>query len=97
MIYGTLCPRRRRARHRWIAVLAIAFVGLGFFHTKGTKAAVYTDADRRPHRASVYFDAHNHFPGILPYYAYANLPAFIARISNSSQAVTFDDRLALYR
>ena len=44
-----------------------------------------------------YFDAHNHFPGILPYYAYADLPAFIARISNSSNAVTFEDRLALFR
>lgn len=45
----------------------------------------------------VYFDAHNHFPGILPYYAYADLPAFIAGITTGSQAVSFDDRLALYR
>ena len=47
--------------------------------------------------AETYFDAHNHFTGILPYYAYADLPAFIARISQSSDAVSFDDRLALYR
>jgi hypothetical protein len=47
--------------------------------------------------AETYFDAHNHFTGILPYYAYADLPAFIARISESSDAVSSDDRLALYR
>lgn len=47
--------------------------------------------------SETYFDAHNHFPGVLPYYAYADLPAFIARISQSSDAVSFDDRLALYR
>ena len=48
-------------------------------------------------QAETYFDAHNHFPGILPYYAYADLPAFIAQIARSSDAVSFDDRLALYR
>ena len=44
-----------------------------------------------------YFDAHNHFTGILPYYAYANLPAFIAGVGNGSQSVSLADRLALYR
>ncbi len=48
-------------------------------------------------QTETYFDAHNHFTGILPYYAYADLPVFIARISQSSDAVGFDDRLALYR
>lgn len=46
--------------------------------------------------ADRYFDAHNHFPGVLPYYAYADLPAFIAQIGRSSAAVSFDDRLALF-
>lgn len=45
----------------------------------------------------VYFDAHNHFSGVLPFYAYADLPAFVDGISQGSRAVTFDDRLALYR
>jgi hypothetical protein len=49
-----------------------------------------------PARAE-YFDAHNHFTGILPYYAYANLPAFIESLSNPRATVSFDDRLALYR
>ena len=48
-------------------------------------------------RGETYFDAHNHFTGILPYYAYANLPAFISRTAQSTKAVTFDDRLALFR
>jgi hypothetical protein len=44
-----------------------------------------------------YFDAHNHISGILPYEAYANLPAYIAGFSNRNESVGFDDRLALYR
>jgi hypothetical protein len=44
-----------------------------------------------------YFDAHNHFTGILPYYAYADLPAFIESLSNPHASVGFGDRLALYR
>jgi hypothetical protein len=48
-------------------------------------------------RGETYFDAHNHFPGVLPYYAYADLPAFISRVSQPSTGVTFDDRLALFR
>jgi hypothetical protein len=43
-----------------------------------------------------YFDAHNHITGILPYQAYANLPAFIATFTNPREQVTYDDRLALY-
>jgi hypothetical protein len=48
-------------------------------------------------RGETYFDAHNHFTGILPYYAYANLPAFISRTTESINGVAFDDRLALFR
>jgi hypothetical protein len=44
-----------------------------------------------------YFDAHNHITGILPYQAYANLPAFIATFTNPREQVNYDDRLALYR
>lgn len=44
-----------------------------------------------------YFDAHNHFTGILPYRAYADLPAFIRSLSHPAQRVPYTDRLALYR
>jgi hypothetical protein len=50
-----------------------------------------------PVRAAEYFDAHNHITGILPYYAYADLPAYIASLSHPDAAVSVDDRLALYR
>ncbi|HVA33773.1 MAG TPA: hypothetical protein VNG31_06460 [Candidatus Baltobacteraceae bacterium] len=48
-------------------------------------------------RAQTYFDAHNHFTGILPYQAYANLPAFIKNFSDPHAGPTLSDRLALYR
>jgi hypothetical protein len=51
----------------------------------------------RPAGAQRYFDAHNHITGVLPYYAYANLPAFIASLSHPQQTVSLVDRLALYR
>jgi hypothetical protein len=44
-----------------------------------------------------YFDAHNHITGILPYEAYANLPAYVAEFSDPKRSVAFEDRLALYR
>jgi hypothetical protein len=47
--------------------------------------------------ATPYFDAHNHVTGVLPYQAYANLPAFIASLSNPRERVSYDDRLALYK
>ena len=43
-----------------------------------------------------YFDAHNHLSGVLPYAAYANLPAFVAASDNEA-SVSAGDRLALYR
>jgi hypothetical protein len=43
-----------------------------------------------------YFDAHNHITGVLPYYAYANLPVFIDSLSNPQASVGVPDRLALY-
>lgn len=51
----------------------------------------------QPAPAQRYFDAHNHFTGVLPYYAYANLPAFIESLSNPQTSVGMSDRLALYR
>lgn len=44
-----------------------------------------------------YFDAHNHLSGILPYQAYANLPAYVASFSDSKRGVGVADRLALFR
>lgn len=43
-----------------------------------------------------YFDAHNHFTGILPYQAYADLPAYIAAFSDPKRNVGVADRLKLY-
>ncbi len=78
--------------------IQIALLGsVVLFARAGADAAVYPEVLRASAREPAYFDAHNHFTGILPYYAYANLPAYIARVSDSSQAVTFDDRLALYQ
>ncbi|MEO6835248.1 MAG: hypothetical protein ABI231_05005 [Candidatus Tumulicola sp.] len=78
-----------------LAVLALVCV-VAALRTPPAGAAVYSEDDLRNDRQAMYFDAHNHITGVLPFYAYANLPAFIARTSDSS-AVGFDDRLALYR
>lgn len=43
----------------------------------------------------LYFDAHNHFPGILPYEAYANLPAYVAHFADPHAGPTLDDKRAL--
>lgn len=45
----------------------------------------------------LYFDAHNHFPGILPYQAYANLPAYVAHFADPHAGPTLDDKRALLR
>ena len=47
--------------------------------------------------ATSFFDAHNHFTGILPFQAYANLSAYIASFSAPKRAVDYGDRLALYK
>ncbi|HKE35969.1 MAG TPA: hypothetical protein VKB39_00965, partial [Candidatus Baltobacteraceae bacterium] len=47
--------------------------------------------------AVLYFDAHNHFTGILPYQAYANLPAYVAHFADPRVAPALDDRRALLR
>lgn len=45
--------------------------------------------------AVLYFDAHNHFTGILPYQAYANLPAYVAHFADPHAGPTLDDKRAL--
>ncbi|MGC1380865.1 MAG: hypothetical protein WA814_07550 [Candidatus Baltobacteraceae bacterium] len=60
-------------------------------------ALAWVFAVAAPARAARYFDAHNHISGILPYYAYADLPAFIAGFSNPAARVSAADRLALFR
>ncbi|HZY98294.1 MAG TPA: hypothetical protein VFE36_01840 [Candidatus Baltobacteraceae bacterium] len=47
--------------------------------------------------AVLYFDAHNHFTGILPFQAYANLPAYVAHFANPHAGPALDDRRALLR
>ncbi len=86
---------RPRARAWILALLAFACATAGVRAGPAT-AAVYPQGDVRADGRPAYFDAHNHITGVLPFYAYADLPAFIARSANSSNAVTFDDRLALF-
>jgi hypothetical protein len=47
--------------------------------------------------AVAYFDAHNHFTGILPYQAYANLPAFVAQFAKPGAGPSAADRRSLLR
>lgn len=47
--------------------------------------------------AVLYFDAHNHISGVLPYRAYANLPAYVAHYADPHTAPTLDDKRALLR
>ncbi|HUO68774.1 MAG TPA: hypothetical protein VMV37_14630 [Gammaproteobacteria bacterium] len=50
----------------------------------------------RPALAERYFDAHNHITGVLPYYAYANLPEFTEHFWNPQATVRFEDRSLLF-
>ena len=59
-------------------------------------AAVYPEADYQEYARVRYFDAHNHIAGILPYYAYANLPAYVAGFSDPTQKVSLTDKLELF-
>lgn len=43
-----------------------------------------------------YFDPHSHISGVLPYQAYANLPAFIKAFSDEGPGVTFEDMKRFY-
>ena len=76
-----------------LAVVCVA----GVLRPEPARATVYPPGASVGEGRPVYFDAHNHISGVLPFYAYANLPAFVARTADSSNAVTFADRLALYR
>lgn len=46
--------------------------------------------------STVYFDPHNHLSGVLPYQAYADLPAFIAGLEGKGGGVTQADKLSFY-
>lgn len=88
------------------------FVGLvlvGFFGWSGITSAGKVDSGANPsvahgaaggtppaQREVEYFDPHNHLSGILPYEAYANLPAYIAMEEGNGPAVTEADKEALY-
>ncbi|HEY1655091.1 MAG TPA: hypothetical protein VGF86_08270 [Candidatus Tumulicola sp.] len=71
---------KRALRAAWVVPLALA-------------CALAT---ARAQSGVTYFDAHNHFTGILPYYAYADLPAFLNAAADPEDAVPFADRLALF-
>lgn len=88
------------------------FVGLvlvGFFGWSGITSTAKVDSgvnsgvahavagDTPPAQREVeYFDPHNHLSGILPYQAYANLPAYIAMEEGNGPGVTEADKEALY-
>jgi hypothetical protein len=80
-----------------VAIVPAAALGALWLGSAAARATVYppnalgTGADAR------YFDAHNHISGILPYYAFANLPAYIASFSDAAQTVSAQDRLAYYQ
>jgi hypothetical protein len=59
-------------------------------------AAVYPEADYQEYARVRYFDAHNHIAGILPYYAYANMPSYVASFSDPTQKVSLTDKLELF-
>ena len=60
------------------------------------RAAIYPEASYQEFARVRYFDAHNHIAGILPYYAYANLPAYVAGFSDPTQKVGLIDKLELF-
>jgi hypothetical protein len=76
-----------------IAVAALAAVLLA---AGGARASVYPESDWQDGSRVRYFDAHNHLAGVLPYYAYANLPAYVAEFSDPSKSVSLADRLELF-
>ena len=80
-------------------VLAIVLAALcaALLSARGASAAVYPAPLTQDGARPAYFDPHNHFTGILPYGAYANLPAFVAGLSNPHAGVTPADKLALFR
>ncbi|HTA38935.1 MAG TPA: hypothetical protein VK760_07660 [Candidatus Acidoferrales bacterium] len=60
------------------------------------RAAVYPETSYQEFARVRYFDAHNHLAGVLPYYAYANLPAYVAGFSDPTQKVSLTDKLELF-
>jgi hypothetical protein len=82
--------------HRRIITGIVAACALILSCVHLASASVYPESSWQPGAEVRYFDAHNHFTGILPYEAYANLPAFIASFSNTSKPVSDGDRLGLY-
>lgn len=49
-----------------------------------------------PTPANGYYDPHNHLSGVLPYQAYADLPAYIKKLEGKGKGVARADKLAFY-
>jgi hypothetical protein len=81
------------ARSLAIGVIAVA---LTLCAASAARAVVYPEADYQEFARVRYFDAHNHIGGILPYYAYANLPAYVGSFSDANQKVSLADKLELF-
>jgi hypothetical protein len=76
-----------------IALGAAAIVLLG---ANAARATVYPESDWQSNARVLYFDAHNHISGVLPYYAYANMPAYVSSFSDPSTKVSLSDKLELF-
>ncbi|MGH8225634.1 MAG: hypothetical protein ACRER1_05740, partial [Gammaproteobacteria bacterium] len=50
----------------------------------------------QPAAETVYFDPHNHLSGVLPWQAYADLPAYIQKLEGRGDGVSDADERALY-
>ncbi|MGH8225097.1 MAG: hypothetical protein ACRER1_02945 [Gammaproteobacteria bacterium] len=50
----------------------------------------------QPAAPTVYFDPHNHLSGVLPWQAYADLPAYIRKLEGHGDGVSDADERALY-
>lgn len=74
--------------------LFLAALALGVYALTGAERSAYA-ADEGDVRLK-YFDPHNHLNGILPYEAYADLPAYIKKLEGEGKGVTDEDKENFY-
>jgi hypothetical protein len=81
-----------------LRTFALALAALAAFvaTAAGARATVYPQSDWQDGATVRYFDAHNHIAGILPYFAYANLPAYVSSFSDPAVKVSVTDKLELF-
>jgi hypothetical protein len=79
----------RLRRSPWAAVCVTALAGL-------LLSACASNAARPASQSQGYFDPHNHLSGVLPWQAYADLPAYIDKLEDKGEGVSGGDELAFY-